>query len=42
MRKETIDFGHERIEVSKDGNLIYINLFGEYTNDDAISITIYN
>jgi hypothetical protein len=41
MKKETIDLGHGRIEVHLDGNFVYLNVFGEYTDDDAIAMTQY-
>ena len=41
MEKEIIDLGHGKIEVVKDGHLIYLNVVGEYTDDDAIRMTEY-
>jgi len=41
MKTETIDFGHGRVEVSIDGNLIYFRVFGEYTDDDVMLMTQY-
>ena len=41
MKRETIVLGNGRIEVLIDGNLIYLNIFGEYTDDDVIALTKY-
>ena len=41
MEKEIIDLGHGKVEVFKDGHLIYLNVVGEYTDDDAIRMTEY-
>lgn len=41
MKKERIDLGHGKVEVFKDLNLIYLNVFGEYRDDDAMTMTEY-
>ena len=41
VQKETIEFEHGRLEIFIDGSLMYLNIFGEYTGKDAISVTKY-
>lgn len=41
MKRETIALEHRRLDVLIDDNLIYLNMFGEYTDNDAISMTKY-
>jgi len=41
MKRETVDLIHGIIEVLIDGNLIYLNVFGEYTDDDIMAMTEY-
>lgn len=41
MERDIIDFGHGKIAVLKDGNLIYLTFYGEYTDNDAKELTRY-
>ncbi|MEJ2688712.1 MAG: hypothetical protein P8130_01930 [Deltaproteobacteria bacterium] len=41
MKNERIDLGHVEIDVLKNGNLIYLNVYGEFTDDDVIAMTKY-
>ena len=41
MKKEIIDYGHGRIEVTKDDNLIYFKVYGEFTDADVLITTEY-
>jgi hypothetical protein len=41
MKKDTIEIENGRIEVLKDGNLIYMKVSGEYTDNDALAMTKY-
>ena len=41
MKRETIDLKHGRLEVLIDGNFIYIKMFGEYTDNNAVAMTKY-
>ena len=41
MKKETIGLDNGRVEVLIEGNLVYLNVFGEYTDGDALAMTKY-
>ena len=41
MERDIIDFGHGKIDALKDGNLIYLSFYGEYTDNDAKELTRY-
>ena len=41
MKRETIDLGHGKIEVLINGSLIYLDVHGEYTDDDVLTMTKY-
>ena len=41
MKKETIRLDHGQVEVLVEGNLVYLNVFGEYTDGDALAMTKY-
>ena len=41
MQRETIELEHGSLEMFIDGSFMYLNIFGEYTGKDAISVTKY-
>ena len=41
MQQETIDLEHGEIKVLKNGNLIYLDVCGEYTDEDVLAMTKY-
>ena len=41
MKRETVALKNGSVEIYKEGNLIYLDVFGEYTDEDAIAMTAY-
>ena len=41
MKNERIELGHVEINVLKNGNLIYLNVYGEFTDNDIMAMTKY-
>lgn len=41
MKRETIDWGHGRAEILKEGSLIYLDVYGVFTDEDVLWMTHY-